>query len=269
MLTFSSGDFYRVTSELRDLRHCIVAGTEFSNPDVMEESSRHVFLCEIVLSQLKRLKEQLSIIGCQVTINAIEEHSQLLTGGALHTREGLIFALDDIDAQLKREASSINLFTLNYGEMILFYPSTPLFGAEVASKFQSVDYEIADAGKCLALERSTASAFHSIRAQEAGIKALARCLQIPDPTKGADRSWGKVLKSIKDEIDKQWPPHLIRTSDAKIFEQAYAALAAINPYRNDTMHLDQKYTAEEARDIFSVVGAFMRKLVSRLSIGDQ
>jgi bisphosphoglycerate-independent phosphoglycerate mutase (AlkP superfamily) len=53
--------------------------------------------------------------------------------------------------------------------------------------------------------------------------------------------------------------------DGRIFEEAYAALAAMqNPWRNATMHLDQKYTVEEARNVFDVVGGSMRKLASRM-----
>jgi len=38
-----------------------------------------------------------------------------------------------------------------------------------------------------------------------------------------------------------------------------------NPWRNATMHLDQKFTDEEARHIFEIVKGFMRKLPDILS----
>jgi hypothetical protein len=54
------------------------------------------------------------------------------------------------------------------------------------------------------------------------------------------------------------------TGDGRLFEDAYAALAAMqNPWRNATMHLDQKYTEEEAAYIFTVVRGFMGKLAAR------
>jgi len=116
------------------------------------------------------------------------------------------------------------------------------------------------------LERSTASAFHSIRALEAAIRAIARCLGIHDPTRAQDRSWGNVLKSVKTEYERRWPTTGGRmTGDGRFFEEAHGLLAAIqNPYRNATMHLDQKYTVEESRHMFEVVGGFMRKLASRM-----
>jgi hypothetical protein len=149
----------------------------------------------------------------------------------------------------------------------LYEPNDPLFGVMVDKNFGSVTYEIEEAAKCLALARSTASAFHSIRCLEAVIGALSRCLGIPDPTKASDRNWGKVLGNIKDELDKRWPSSSTRLSgDGEFFDGAYAALAAMqNPWRNATMHLDQKYTEEEAKHVFEVVKGFMMKLADRMN----
>jgi len=98
------------------------------------------------------------------------------------------------------------------------------------------------------------------------IRALARCLGIPDPTKASDRNWGNILKAVKDEIDRRWPNASNRLSgDGQFFYEAYAGLAALqNPWRNATMHLDQKYTEEEARHIFEIVGGFTKKIASRM-----
>lgn len=147
-----------------------------------------------------------------------------------------------------------------------FVQRQPLFGVDVQSKFPSVIYEIEEAGKCYALERSSACAFHAIRCLEAGIRALSRCLKIPDPTRASDRNWGAMLKLIKDEIERRWPGSSTRLSgDGEFFDNAYAALASMqNPWRNATMHLDQKYTEEEAQNIFEVVKGFMRRIASRM-----
>jgi hypothetical protein len=150
-------------------------------------------------------------------------------------------------------ASAFNLFESRVGNY-------------VTDKFPSVAYDFEEAAKCLAFERSTASAFHSIRTLESGIKAISRCLGIPDPAKAADRNWGKMLKSVKDKIDIVWPTSTDRMSgEGQFFEEAYGALAAVqNPWRNATMHLDQKYTLEEAKHILATVEGFMRKLAYRM-----
>lgn len=145
-------------------------------------------------------------------------------------------------------------------------PPEPLFGKDVADKFPGVAYEIDQAGKCYACDLSTASAFHSIRCLEAGIRAVSRCLGIPDPTKGSDRSWFKVLGVIKTEMDKRWPPGAAKMSgDGHFFEEIHGALSGIqNPYRNATMHLDAVYTAPDAIHIFEMVKGFMVKISSRM-----
>jgi hypothetical protein len=74
-----------------------------------------------------------------------------------------------------------------------------------------------------------------------------------------------MLNAIKVELDKRWPLSSNKLSgDGRFFEEAYAALAAMqNPYRNATMHLDHKYTEDEAKHIFEIVKGFMRKLAER------
>ena len=174
--------------------------------------------------------------------------------------------LNYVTAVLRDSLKARHAFMLPPGSAALFQPDVPLFGSDVANKFATITYDIEECAKCIALQRATAAAFHSIRCLEAGIRALARCLSIPDPTKASGRNWGSMLKDIKDAIDKKWPTSSHRLSgDGEFFENAYAALASMqNPWRNATMHLDQKYTVEEARNIFEVVKGFMARLASRM-----
>jgi hypothetical protein len=171
-----------------------------------------------------------------------------------------------LDQLLEDELSFVNLLIINETMYVYYESSTPLFGKEVSTKFASAIYDIDEACKCYALNRFTASAFHSIRSLEAAIRALSRCLAIPDPTRANDRNWGAMLRGIKAEIDRRWAGSSARLSgDGEFFDDAYAALAAMqNPWRNATMHLDQKYMPDEAKHVMDVVKGFMRKLASRM-----
>ena len=146
-----------------------------------------------------------------------------------------------------------------------YSPEGPLFGKLVEERFPAAAYEIREAGKCRALGRHTACVFHLMRAFEVSIRAVARCLSIPDPLKPAERNWGIILRSIKAEIDRRWPTALHRQGgDGHTFEALYASLDAVkNPWRNATMHVEGKYTAEEAQRIWSATESFMRALASR------
>lgn len=182
--------------------------------------------------------------------------------GQNHERlEGL---LRDFRQRLYDALKRPKFLVLNAREQEFYEPAQSHYGTQVNTSFPSITYEIDEAAKCLALGRSTASAFHSIRCLEAAIRAMSRCLGIPDPTKGADRSWHNALRAFKTEMDRRWPPSGRLSGDGRRFEELHAILSSLqSPYRNATMHLDQKYTDEEARYIFDAVGVLMKKLTSR------
>jgi len=188
-----------------------------------------------------------------------------ILGRTRNTKEIVSF-VDDLRRRIIDEGGSHFCLLLSVAEKEFYAPASPPFGGDVNLKFPSATYDIDEASKCIALDRGTAAAFHGIRCLESGIRALARCLGLPDPTKPAGRNWGAVLTTIKNEMEKRWPSSADRMKgDGEFFENAHAALAAMqNPWRNATMHLDQKYTTEEARHIFEVVRGFMKKLASRL-----
>jgi hypothetical protein len=92
-------------------------------------------------------------------------------------------------------------------------------------------------------------------------------LGIPDPTKPGEKNWGAILKKVWDDgIENKWPsPVDKQTPDGTYFTSAFASLDAVkNPWRNATMHVENKYTSEEAEHIFSAVRGFMRKLALRM-----
>jgi hypothetical protein len=213
---------------------------------------------------LDRLIEQVDAIGLTMTkVSANRLRKQLQNPE--FERHRLRHFMVELQSRLVDEMESTYLLSLSDKEKELYEPDLPLW-SDVLIKFPSIAYEIDEAAKCLALGRSTASAFHSIRSLEAAIRALSRCLGISDPTRAADRSWFNMLNTIKDELDRRWPGTSNRMlGDGRFFEEAYAALAAMqNPYRNATMHLDQIYTEEGARDIFNAVGGFMKRIAARL-----
>lgn len=83
----------------------------------------------------------------------------------------------------------------------------------------------------------------------------------------AIRNWGAVLKTIKDEFDRRnaaTAPAWADATDRQFFEEVYVSLDAIrNPWRNATMHVENKYTEDEAEHILAAVKGFMKKLASR------
>lgn len=175
-------------------------------------------------------------------------------------------AIAELVERIKDELEESYCLHLSVKESELYEPKEPLFGKEVDTKFPGLIDEIKEAGRCLGLGRSTAGAFHAIRCLEAGIQAICKSLVIPDPTKGADRSWPNLLRAIDSATEQRWPSKTGRMSgDAEVFDQLYGSLSGMqNPYRNATMHFDHSYTPEDAKLIFDIVCGFMKKIASRM-----
>jgi hypothetical protein len=193
---------------------------------------------------------------------ALDRLEANITSGNAHLVEAYITEFKKI---LLDELSKTVVISLSYHEQRLYHQTDPLLGKEVAEKFESLTYEIDEISKCLALGRSTAAAFHMLRCLEAAMRAISRCLGIPDPIKGTDRSWGNALKAIADEIENRWPRKMRVSGDGVLFERYHATLAAMaNPYRNATMHLEDKYTEEEARSLLEIVRGYIKGVATRM-----
>lgn len=247
----------------------ISAGTGFGMPEAgWQEQRNHAVALIATLDELEVLGPKVSAERVLASLDA----AQIGTVNNVSVRvfsqenaEKLKSLIIETSQRISDELGSTFLLSISPEKLPFFTGKKSAFG-EVPAKFGSLAYEIEEAGKCYALDRGTACAFHSIRCLEAGIQAMARCLQIPDPTKGSQRSWANILRIVKDRMDARWPNQTDRfTGDGRLFEDFYASLSAMqNPWRNATMHLDQKYTDGEAKHLMDVIGGFMNRLASRM-----
>lgn len=171
-------------------------------------------------------------------------------------------AMADIELRLSDELSLVKLFVLNPAQSVYLLPGPDLMGQQVADRFPSLLFEMEEAAKCLALARPTASAFHSMRALEIAIRAMAKFLGIADPTRPAERNWGFVLKTIKAAIDAKYPSNTrMPNSEGSALEALFQSLDAIkNPWRNATMHAENVYQPHEADHILQCVNVFLLNL---------
>jgi hypothetical protein len=268
MLKINAPAFVNALSFLAAMRASMV---DKSLSGALEEKSGRIGEMESLLLEsfqlmLGELKASLSVLSVPVTSSIVGEFDRSLKE-SVGSWGDVSKYLQEIEAILKRELEVAVLLSLDPREVSYFEPKSPLFGKEFADKFPTeAAYEIDEAGKCLALGRSTACVFHLMRAMEIGVRTTARCLGVPDPVKPAERNWGVVLKAIQDAIRTKWPNAAGRAhGDGALFEELYASLDAVrNPWRNATMHVEKKYTDEEAEHIFVAVRGFMKKLAARM-----
>lgn len=146
------------------------------------------------------------------------------------------------------------------------YENADSFGPQVTLKFGSAAYDVEEASKCLALDRSTACVMHLMRVVEAAVDAIALGVGVPAAAVKGVTTWEHLLKEINDKIrannTTKVPSWL---ASRGFYENALAYLHAVkDAWRNPSMHLDKKYTEEEAESIYAAVRNLMRHLAQHL-----
>lgn len=136
------------------------------------------------------------------------------------------------------------------------------FGQRIIEVFPSIIKDVEEAGKCYATKRNTACVFHIMRIMEVGLHALANKLEVPTTIP----NWDGILKKIETELQKKFdgksPDWL---GQEAVMSEAAAHLRTVKTaWRNPTMHVEQKYTDEEALDIYNAVRVFMGHLAEKL-----
>ena len=170
--------------------------------------------------------------------------------------------LRDLRDRLQDELASVTAFVLDPADSALMLGAHP-FGDEVGQSFPSMTYDIQEAARCLALDRATACVFHLMRVVELALRVFYKSLGLPEPR---SRNWEALLQPIREEAQK----------DPKDRSSAWRANAEFNArtndrlqavkdaWRNPTMHVGEKYTETEARDVYESVARLMRQLAAKL-----
>jgi len=136
--------------------------------------------------------------------------------------------------------------------------SEPLFGKDVEAKFPEMSEDIAEAGKCLALERPTAAVFHLMRTMEIAVQRFGDKLGI---RLASEKNWQNIL----DEMNKAIKALDQKAAQTKAYAEASALLYNVKLcWRNAVMHPKQTYTTEEARALLNAVSVFIRDLAGIL-----
>ncbi len=141
----------------------------------------------------------------------------------------------------------------------------PAFDDEVYKAFPSARFDIDEAAKCLALDRSTACVLHLMRTLEAGLNALAKELHIPFEHKCWEEVLNKVPKRVAELNEEKIKPDGWKET-RQFYAEAGAHLDLVRfAFRNWAMHLHETYDIPTARALFEHTKAFMRHLATKLS----
>jgi hypothetical protein len=221
-------------------------------------------VAEKLRDSLAEIKKHSKAIGLSISeatatdlLNEVSEQQKIINYQSVVTQLKCLRKI--IEIEMKDKA-----FFYISPERGRFWPKydQPLFGTEVTQAFPSADFEIHQAGVCLAIGLGTASVFHQMRVLERGLMVLGSTFSVLVE----HRNWEQVIQDIEKKIrgmhdDPAWKS----LPDWKEKRESYAQIASHfgvlkDAWRNYTMHARGKYTEDEAEMVFLNVRDFMQKL---------
>jgi hypothetical protein len=134
----------------------------------------------------------------------------------------------------------------------------------IGDRFPSAHLELERAGRCYSLGEPIACVFHSMRALEPGLGALARNFQL----EWKHENWQAIINSIEAKIRGlgDQPKSETKVADEKFFGEAATHFYFIkNAWRNHVVHGRDSYGDGEAEKIMQHTADFVQSLCPRLS----
>jgi len=214
----------------------------------------------LLVENAEELSSSCRELGLPVTLLCLDDFRQALLPAQRQylTYEDIRKALGEIQATFKRELKSVKILSLDSADLTL-YEAFTLFGPNVHAAFPSARDDIAEAGRCLALDRGTACVFHLMRALESACQVVASKIgaTITDGG-GKTLPWGVIADNMKTKIDAMAPKG---GPDQTKWYRVQSFLVVVNrAWRVPTNHPKEHYTTAEARMVFDAAKAFMQEL---------
>jgi len=159
------------------------------------------------------------------------------------------------------------------GKLFLFVPPHRakyyklILPSIITTKFPAASRELVLAGNGIAAEMYTASVFHSMRAVEIGLQAMARALGVAFSYPIELAEWGKIIGEIEPKIAEIQiqPRSTERDENLKFYSEAASQFRHFNNgWRVRTAHPRETYEESQAIEVFDHALSFFQTLSSRL-----
>jgi hypothetical protein len=213
-----------------------------------------------VIGELRQLTETLD---AKIATMAVADLGKALEDDA-STYGKLNVHLKDVELTFFRECRGRLLIHIDNPRRRFYSEPLDNFGTIAVERFPAVEHDVEEAGKCLALGRSTACVMHLMRILEVGLVAMMTSLGLPPK----NENWQSYIQDIEAAIRSrnkhthgpQW-----KDVDEPIYSEAATHFHMLkNAWRNHAMHSKQAYTTEKAQQIYDSVSAFMAHLAEKL-----
>lgn len=214
---------------------------------------------------LRKLVIHLTALDLRVSVREFQKFNDWLdrfsrdfksgSAEAMEWQAGVKSRLDLITSVIHSELEQRIFLTLD-AKAAEFYDQKELFGKEVIGKFPTIQFDMTEAGNCLATGRGTACVFHLMRIMEVGVQQFGSKVGVP---LAAEKNWQNILDEINKAI-RTLPP-----KDAGTIAMCHAAANLYSvklAWRNEVMHPNDTYTLEEADNLIRQVKLFMGQLSS-------
>lgn len=259
MLKFNASEFYAAATLLQE-SHTFIDALKTHDTDLDPETIIPQEPSDHIAGLAGDLMKSLEVLDARVTAIAVRNLLLLLNAKKL-TYGSLGRMYKDINSRLHDELSLVQIFVMDGSKAKYFEPGTPLFGPEAADKFPLAIPDMEDAGKCLAFGQGTATVYHLMRVMEYGLRAIGAMLEIPYAP-----SWESYLIQIRKKAEEK---RAAKTIDWKGLEPFFLLvegdLTAVKlVWRNPTMHIQRRYSVQEAEEIFSAVRSFMMRIAPQV-----
>jgi hypothetical protein len=145
-----------------------------------------------------------------------------------------------------------------------YYESDKLLSDQARAAFPSAALELRTAGSSLAAGFGTACVFHSMRALEHGLRALAVDVEVSFDV----QQWQNVIDQIEAKVrqlGKSLPAGLTKTERLQFLSAASASFSHFKDgWRNHVMHTRASYDEAQANVVVDQVRLFLEAISSRL-----
>ncbi|MFN8259427.1 MAG: hypothetical protein U0X41_00675 [Chitinophagales bacterium] len=222
--------------------------------DFIEELDLRVTLSSINLTNLDSDFEELSNLAKS------EETSSLTVDSKFWA--GIVEKLKKIDNTLDAELNIKIAYILDekrYSNEILLEKIHKLFSSNTFLKLPPIaKFDFKESGKCLAFDRYTACAFHSLRGTEDVLKTYYELILGKTASEGA--TWGTFEKEIMAAVTTN-------TLTPSPKEELLINIGSLRKfYRNKTQHPQNTYSSDEAQDLFSLCIKTVNELIADLTL---
>jgi hypothetical protein len=178
-----------------------------------------------------------------------------------------VFIIDELMSNIQNELKEHLFFVVNGDRAKWFkWDDEVLFGERVAMVFPESTPELAEAGRCFALERWTACVFHLMRALELALHKWAAHLGVDQFSAIKLENWKNILDAAERKIKALEHQTKGANKDAELtyYSETLAHYRVIkDAWRNHVAHARERYDEGRAMSIMNHVGEFMNLLAAR------